>query len=90
MQLLFSVLMNGRAISHSGIVSDLSHSQVEVLQPLMMLEVPVRCIRSIHMKLNADFENLDSLLPVEVVVSDEGSEALVEIMNHNLPLEHFT
>ena len=32
------------------------------------------------MKLNAGLEDFDSLLPVEVVVSDEGSEALVEIM----------
>jgi len=32
------------------------------------------------MQLNACLENLDSLLPVEVVVADEGSHAPFEIM----------
>ena len=32
------------------------------------------------MQLNADLEHLDSLLPVEVVVSNEGGEAPLEIM----------
>jgi len=31
MQLLFSLLMNGRSLSHSGIISDLSDSYVEIL-----------------------------------------------------------
>ena len=31
MQLLFSVIMNGRSLSHSGIISNLSHSHVEIL-----------------------------------------------------------
>ena len=31
MQLLFGIPMNGRAISYSGIVSDLSYSHVEIL-----------------------------------------------------------
>ena len=31
MQLLFSLLMNGRAISYSGIINNLSHSHVEVV-----------------------------------------------------------
>ena len=46
----------------------------------MMLEVPVRGIRSIGMQLNASLENLDSLLPVEVVVADESGHAPFEIM----------
>jgi len=78
MQLLFSLLMNGRTISHSGIISDLSHSHVEIVQPLMMLDVPVGGIRSIYMKLNADLEHLHSLLPVEVVVADEGDQAAAD------------
>jgi len=32
------------------------------------------------MQLNADLEDLDSLLPVEVVVTDEGGDAPFEIM----------
>ena len=28
MQLLFSIVMNGRSVSHSGIISDLSHPHV--------------------------------------------------------------
>ena len=32
------------------------------------------------MQLNADLEYLDSLLPVEVVVSDEGGHAPLEIL----------
>jgi hypothetical protein len=31
MQLLFSLLMKGRSVSDSGIISDLSHSHVEIL-----------------------------------------------------------
>jgi hypothetical protein len=46
----------------------------------MMLEVPVRGIRSIDMQLNADLEYLDSLLPVEVVVTDEGRHTPFEIL----------
>ena len=46
----------------------------------MMLEVPVRGIGRIHMQLNADLEDLDGLLPVEVVVSNEGGQAPLEIM----------
>ena len=34
MQLLFSLLMNGRSISYSGIISDLSYSHAEILQPV--------------------------------------------------------
>ena len=90
MQLLFSILMNGRAISHSGIVSDLSHSQVEVLQPLMMFDVPVGSIRSVYVQLNADLEHLHSLLPVEVVVADEGVDAALEIMKSVLMVTAIT
>ena len=79
MQLLFSLLMNGRPVSHSGIISDLSHSHVEVLQPLMMFDIPVRSIRSIYVQLNADLEHLHSLLPIEIVVADEGGQASLEI-----------
>ena len=32
------------------------------------------------MQLNADLEDLDGLLPVDVVVSDEGGHAAFEIM----------
>ena len=46
----------------------------------MMLKVPVRSIGSIHVQLNADLEDLDSLLPVEVVVSDKSSQTPLEIM----------
>ena len=35
-----------------------------------MLDGPVRCIGSIYVQLNADLEDLDGLLPVEVVVSN--------------------
>jgi hypothetical protein len=41
MQQLFSLLMNGRPISDSGIISNLSHSQVEILYPLVMLALSV-------------------------------------------------
>ena len=80
MQLLFSLLMDGRSVSYSGIVSDLSHSHVEILQSLMMLEVPVGSIRSIDMQFYASLEYLDGLLPVEVVITDEGSHTPFEIM----------
>ena len=46
----------------------------------MMLNVPVRGIRGIHMQLYADLEYVDSLLPVEVVVADEGSHASLKIL----------
>jgi hypothetical protein len=46
----------------------------------MMLKVPVGSVRSIHMQLNAGLEYLDGLLPVEVVVGNEGSHAALEIM----------
>jgi hypothetical protein len=78
--LLFSLLMNGRAISHGGIISDLSHSHVEILQPLMMLKVPVRGIRSIRVQQNASLEYLDSFLPIKVVVTDECGDAALEIL----------
>jgi len=45
-----------------------------------MLEIPVRRVRSIGMQLNASLEDLDSLLPVEVVVTDEGGHAPFEIL----------
>ena len=41
MYLLFSVLMEGRPVSHSGVVSDLSDSHVEILRTLIMLDMPV-------------------------------------------------
>jgi hypothetical protein len=53
---------------------------VEVLQPLMVFYVPVGSIRSVYVQLNACLEDLYSLLPVEVVVGDEGGEAPFEIM----------
>jgi hypothetical protein len=80
MQLLFSVLMDGRPVSHIGIISDLSHSHVEILKSIMMFDIPVRSIRSIHMQLYADLENIHSLLPVEVVVTDKSSQRPFEIM----------
>ena len=46
----------------------------------MMLEVPVRGIGSIDMQLNTSFEYLDSLLPVEVVITNESGDAPFEIM----------
>ena len=46
----------------------------------MMLKVPVRSVRSIDMQLNAGLEYLDGLLPVEVVVGNEGSHAALEIL----------
>jgi len=45
-----------------------------------MLDGPVRCIGSIYVQLNADLEDLAGLLPVEVVVSNEGGQAPLEIM----------
>ena len=45
-----------------------------------MLDGPVRCIGSIYVQLNADLEDLDGLLPVEVVVSNGGGQAPLEIM----------
>jgi len=46
----------------------------------MMLDVPVGSIRSVYVQLYADFEYIDGLLPVEVVVADEGGQAPFEIM----------
>ena len=46
----------------------------------MVFEVPVRGIRNIHVQLNAGLENLDSLLPVEVLVTDEGVDAPFKIL----------
>jgi hypothetical protein len=40
----------------------------------------LRRIGSINMKLYADLEDIHSLLPVEVVVADEGSQTPLEIM----------
>jgi len=38
-----------------------------------MLEVPVGRNRSIGMQQNASLENIDSLLPAEIIVTDEGT-----------------
>ena len=46
----------------------------------MMLKVPVRGIRSIGMQFYAALENLDSLLSVEVIVTNEDGHAPLEIM----------
>ena len=46
----------------------------------MMLDVPVGRIRSVYVQLNACFEHLHSLLPVEIVVGDESDHAPFEIM----------
>jgi hypothetical protein len=46
----------------------------------MVFDVLVRRIESINMKLYADLEDIHSLLPVEVVVADEGSQTPLEIM----------
>jgi small nuclear ribonucleoprotein (snRNP)-like protein len=46
----------------------------------MMLKVPVGSVRSIDMQLNAALEDVHSLLPVEVVVANEGSHAPLEIL----------
>ena len=56
----------------------------------MMLEVPVRDIGSIHMQLNADLEHLDSLLPIDVVVTNEGSHAPFEILKSVLMMTALT
>ena len=80
MNALRNIVMDGRSVSHSGIISNLGHSHVEVLQPLMMLDIPVRGIRSVNMKLNACLEDLHGLLPVEVVV------ALTRAATHPLKL----
>ena len=80
MQLMFSFLMNGRPVSNSGIVSNLGHSHVEILQTLMMLKVPVRGIRSIDMQFYASLEDLDSFLPIKVIVTDEGGHAPLKIL----------
>ena len=40
-----------------------------------MLKVPIRRIGGIHMQLNTDLEDLDGFLPVDVVVTNEGSHA---------------
>jgi hypothetical protein len=46
----------------------------------MVFEVPVRRIRSIGMQLNAGLEYLNSLLSVEIIVTDEGVDAPLEIL----------
>ena len=46
----------------------------------MVFEVPVRGIRNIHVQLNASLEYLDGLLPVEVVIADEGVDAPFKIL----------
>ena len=46
----------------------------------MMFKVPVRGIGRIHLKLYAGLEYLNGLLPVEVVVADEGGDAPLEIL----------
>jgi hypothetical protein len=46
----------------------------------MMFDIPVRSIRSVYMQLNADLEYIHSLLPVEVVVTNEGGDAPFKIM----------
>ena len=45
-----------------------------------MLKVPVRGIRSIDMQFYASLEDLDSFLPIKVIVTDEGSHAPLEIL----------
>ena len=45
-----------------------------------MLDVPVGSIRSVYVQLYADLEHLHSLLPVKVIVGDEGVDAALEIM----------
>ena len=47
---------------------------------LMMLDVPVRGVWGIRMQLYACFKYVDGLLPVEVIVADEGDLASLEIM----------
>ena len=56
----------------------------------MMLDGPVRCIGSIYVQLNADLEDLDGLSPVEVVVSNEGGQAPLEIMKPVLMMTTIT
>ena len=46
----------------------------------MMLDIPIRGIRSIYVQLNADLEDLHCLLPVKVVIADEGVDTPFEIM----------
>jgi hypothetical protein len=46
----------------------------------MMLKVPVRGIRSIRVQQNASLEDLDSFLPIKVVVTDECGDAALEIL----------
>jgi hypothetical protein len=55
-----------------------------------MLEVPVRRIRSIHMQLNADLEYLHGLLPIEVVIADEGGHAPFKILKSVLMMTTVT
>ena len=45
-----------------------------------MLKVPIGRIGSIDMQFYASLEDLDGLLPVEVVVTDEGRHAPLEIL----------
>ena len=45
----------------------------------MVFEVPVGRIGSIYVQLNAGLEYLDGLLPVEVVIADEGANTPFEM-----------
>ena len=56
----------------------------------MMFKVPVRGIGRIDMQLNAGLEDLDGLLPVEVVVTNEGSHAPFEILKSVLMMTAVT
>ena len=73
MYLLFSVLMEGRPVSHSGVVSDLSDSHVEILRTLIMLDIPVWEYQVYLCAAEADLEDVGSLLSVKVVGGDESS-----------------
>ena len=56
----------------------------------MMLKVPIRRIGGIHMQLNTDLEDLDGFLPVDVVVTNEGSHAPFEILKSVLMMTALT
>jgi hypothetical protein len=56
----------------------------------MMLKIPVRGIRSIDMQLYADLEDLDSLLPAEVIVVDESGDAALKILKSVLMMTTVT
>jgi hypothetical protein len=46
----------------------------------MVFEVPIGGIRSIGMQFYAALEDLDSLLPIEVIVANEGGYAPLKIL----------